>query len=75
MHNTNTGFVFSDVVVEILDEMPPDPTNLEDKIHSALFLGKPKQVLSQAYKLDPWLSAHIADVMEPLDLIDRDTDE
>ncbi|KAI0690305.1 Nup85 nucleoporin-domain-containing protein [Cytidiella melzeri] len=64
-----------EVVVQILDEMPPDPTDLEDVIHSLLMLGKPTQVLSQASQLDAWLSAHLADIMEPLDLIDRDPDD
>lgn len=63
---------FRDVVMDVLDELPPDPTNLEDVIHSSLFLGKPQQVLSQASKLDPWLSAHLVDVMESLELIDRE---
>lgn len=61
-----------DIVVDILDEIPPDPTNLEDSIHSALFLGKPQQALSQAHQLDSWLSAHLADVMEAIHLIDSD---
>ncbi|KAI0343020.1 hypothetical protein BDW22DRAFT_1329132 [Trametopsis cervina] len=64
-----------DVVVQILDEMPPDPTNLEDVIHSLLMLGKPNQVLSRASELDTWLSAHLADAMEPLELIDRESDD
>lgn len=55
--------------------MPPDPTDLEDLIHSLLMLGKPTQVLTQASQLDPLLSAHLADIMEPLELIDRDPDE
>lgn len=62
----------SDIVIDVLDELPPDPTNLEDVIHSSLFLGKPQQALSQAHQLDVLFSAHLADVMEPLDLIDRE---
>ena len=64
-----------DIVVDILDEIPPDPTNLEDSIHSALFLGKPQQALSQAHQLDSWLSAHLADAMEAIHLIDGDVFE
>lgn len=60
------------MVLDVLDELPPDPTNLEDVIQSSLFLGRPQQALSQAYQLDPWLSAHMSDIMEALDLIDRD---
>jgi nuclear pore complex protein Nup85 len=52
--------------------MPPDPTNAEDTIQSLLLLGKPGQTLTQAHHLDPWLSAHFADVMESVGLIDRE---
>ena len=55
--------------------MPPDPTNLEDVMHTSLFLGKPQQALTQAHQLDPWLSAHLADVMEAIQLIDCDVFE
>ena len=64
-----------DIVVQILDEMPPDPTDLEDSIHASLMLGKPTTVLSEAAQLDSWLAAHLADIMEPLELIDQDADE
>jgi len=49
--------------------MPPDPTSLEDMIHAALFSGQPAKALLYASQLDPWLAAHLADVMEPLSLI------
>ncbi len=65
----------SDVVAQVLDEMPPDPTDLEDMIHSSLFLGKPRQALSEAAQLDTWLAAHLADLMEPIELIDAEPDE
>ena len=55
--------------------MPPDPTNLEDMIHAALFTGDPLKALDHAAKLDPWLSAHLADMMEPLALVDKDLNE
>ncbi|KAJ3526103.1 hypothetical protein NM688_g8300 [Phlebia brevispora] len=64
-----------DIVTEVLEEMPPDPTNLEDALHCSLFLGKPTQMLSQSSNLDPWLAAHVADIMEPLELIDRETND
>ena len=62
-------------VSELLDEMPPDPTNLEDVVHSSLFLGKPNIALEDAARLDIWLAAHLADMMEPLELIDNTPDE
>ena len=55
--------------------MPPDPTNLEDVIHSSLFLGKPAVALEDAVRLDIWLAAHLADMMEPLEVIDNSLDE
>lgn len=65
-----------DIVMDILDDLPPDPTNQEDVIHSSLFMGKPIQALSQAAQLDVWLSAHLADMMEALELIEATpTDE
>jgi len=64
-----------DVVSQVLDDMPPDPTSLEDMIHAALFAGEPFKVLEYASQLDRWLSAHLADIMEPLSLIEPDPDE
>lgn len=55
--------------------MPPDPTDLEDMIHASLFMGKPTQALSDAARMDIWLAAHFADIMEPLELIDAESDE
>ncbi|KAG6827154.1 hypothetical protein H0H92_013005 [Tricholoma furcatifolium] len=66
---------FSDVVSQVLDDLPPDPTSLEDMIHAALFSGDPAKALHQASSLDRWLSAHLADFMVPLQLIDTDSDD
>ncbi|KAJ7115936.1 Nup85 nucleoporin-domain-containing protein [Mycena epipterygia] len=60
-----------DVVSRVLEDMPPDPTNLEDMVHTALFAGKPVDALLHASQLDRWLSAHLADIMEPLTLVDN----
>ena len=65
-----------EVVNQILETMPPDPTDLEDTIHVALFRGETMEALSHAAKLDLWLSAHWVDLMEPLDLLNpRVSDE
>ncbi|KAI0642447.1 Nup85 nucleoporin-domain-containing protein [Trametes meyenii] len=64
-----------EIVAQVLDEMPPDPTDREDMIHSALFLGRPTQALSEAALLDVWLAAHLADLMEPIELIDSEPDD
>lgn len=64
-----------EVVAEVLDELPPDPTDREDMVHSAFFLGKPAQALSECALLDGWLAAHLADLMELMELIDAEPDE
>lgn len=66
---------YSEVVEFALEEMPPDPTNLEDTCHAALFSGKPIKALELAAQHDPWLSAHLADIMEIVDLLDPDVEE
>ncbi|TFK60439.1 hypothetical protein BDN72DRAFT_939980 [Pluteus cervinus] len=63
-----------EVVGQMLEEIPPDPTNLEDMVHAALFSGDLSQALKHASQLDPWLSAHFADMMSPLALISNATD-
>lgn len=60
----------SDIVGQTLDDVPPDPTNVEDMIHAALFSGHAEQALVHAAKLDPWLAAHLADFMSVLSLIE-----
>ncbi|KAK0488650.1 nucleoporin Nup85-like protein [Armillaria novae-zelandiae] len=64
-----------DIVAEVLELMPPDPTVLEDMIHSALFSAQTDQALSYASQLDQWLAAHLADLMAPLSLIETDVEE
>lgn len=65
----------SEVVAQVLDELPPDPTDREDMVHSAFFLGKPIQALSESVHLDGWLAAHLVDLMEAIELIDSEPDE
>jgi nuclear pore complex protein Nup85 len=61
--------VLREVVNQILESMPADPTDLEDMIHVALFRGETMEALSYAAKLDVWLSAHWVDLMEAVDLL------
>lgn len=58
-----------------MDVLPPDPTNLEDMIHANLMSDKPEQALEYAARLDLWLAAHMADVMERLGMVDAVPDE
>ncbi|KAF9526094.1 Nup85 nucleoporin-domain-containing protein [Crepidotus variabilis] len=64
-----------DVVAQVISELPPDPTDKEDMIHAALFSGQAVEALQHACQLDPWLSAHLADLMESLELVDSCLDE
>ncbi|KAG2355971.1 Nup85 nucleoporin-domain-containing protein [Suillus spraguei] len=64
-----------EVVSQVLDDMPQDPTNLEDMVHAALFSGDPAKALSHAAQLDPWLAAHMADLMQALSLIEEEANE
>ena len=64
-----------EVLPKILDEMPPDPTSSEDMIYVSLCAGKPAKALSYAEKLDLWLAAHLADIMESVDLLEPKVDE
>ncbi|KAF4594037.1 hypothetical protein EYR40_008835 [Pleurotus pulmonarius] len=64
-----------DIVAQAMDVLPPDPTNLEDMIHANLISDKPEQALEYAARLDPWLAAHMADVMERLGMVDAVPDE
>ncbi|PCH44067.1 hypothetical protein WOLCODRAFT_76869 [Wolfiporia cocos MD-104 SS10] len=64
-----------DVVAQLLEEMPPDPNDVENKFQQCLFLGKPQEALEEAAKLDVWLAAHLADIMDFKQLLDPDADE
>ncbi|KAG9223819.1 hypothetical protein CCMSSC00406_0007681 [Pleurotus cornucopiae] len=66
---------FPDIVAQAMDVLPPDPTNLEDMIHANLMSDKPEQALEYAARLDLWLAAHMADVMERLGMVDAVPDE
>lgn len=62
-------------MADILDGTPPDPTDAEDMIQSSLFSGDCSKALNYASQLDPWLAAHLADIMQALDLLDNEPDE
>ncbi|PAV19573.1 hypothetical protein PNOK_0450700 [Pyrrhoderma noxium] len=59
-----------DIVGKILAKFPADPTDKEDILHAELAMGRTNQALVAANELDPWLSAHLADIMDPLGLLD-----
>jgi len=59
----------------ILHDMPADPADVEDMIHAYLLKGQPQKALIPSATLDCWLSAHMADLMFPLDLFDDTSDE
>lgn len=66
--------ILREVVSHILNDMPPDPTDVEDLIHAALMSGQPGEALQHAHELDVWLAAHFADIMEATELSDGDID-
>lgn len=66
---------FSDVAEKVIYDMPPDPTSIEDMIHAALFSRQMRKALLHSSKLDRWLSAHLADIMEALSLIEPGIDD
>jgi nuclear pore complex protein Nup85 len=68
-HGIASHVTFRDVVNQILESMPPDPTDPEDMIHVALFRGETMEALSHAAKLDVWLAAHWVDLMDAVDLL------
>ena len=43
-------------------------------IHAALFSEQAEDALRHAFQLDSWLSAHLSDLMETLQLIESDVD-
>jgi nuclear pore complex protein Nup85 len=68
-HEIASHVTLRDVINQILESMPPDPTDPEDMIHVALFRGETMEALSHAAKLDVWLAAHWVDLMEAVDLL------
>ncbi|KAL0955138.1 hypothetical protein HGRIS_004052 [Hohenbuehelia grisea] len=63
-----------DVVAQVLQDIPPD-SSLENTIHADLLSDRLSTMLANARMLDPWLSAHMADILEVLGLIEQDVDE
>ena len=54
--------------------VPPDPTDSEDALHAELAQGRTAKALSIASQIDPWLAAHLSDMMVPLGLLGSDSD-
>lgn len=54
--------------------LPPDPTDSEDALHAELAQGHTTKALSIASQLDPWLAAHLSDMMVPLGLLGFQSD-
>ena len=63
-----------DVVFSILDNMPQDPTLVEENLFASLFTGQIGEAIKCANVFDIWLAAHLADIMHPLGLL-VDSDE
>lgn len=63
------SFCCREVVERVLEDIPYDPTDLEDVIHAQLLTGEVAKALTSAERLDVWLSCHLADVMNALGLL------
>ena len=61
----------SGVVAQILRAMPSNSSNVEESLYIALISGDLKKALQCAHTLDLWLSAHLIDLMAPLQLIEN----
>jgi nuclear pore complex protein Nup85 len=74
-HRYSAKPVNSDVASQVLYDMPPDPTLPEDKIQAAVFSGRVNEALIACSELDPWLSGHLVDVLEPIGLTGKKGEE
>ncbi|KZT25118.1 hypothetical protein NEOLEDRAFT_1178543 [Neolentinus lepideus HHB14362 ss-1] len=72
VHPTLSRSDLPEVAADVLDDMPPDPTDLEDSIHVALVRAEYREALARAACLDPWLAAHLAIVLELLAYVTND---
>lgn len=61
------------MVAEIVEEMPVDPTSLEDQLHAALFAADVITAARLANDIDIWLVAHMVDILETLTLPEAPT--
>ncbi|OCB86404.1 hypothetical protein A7U60_g6522 [Sanghuangporus baumii] len=64
-----------DIIDSILLDMPADPTDKEDALHLELVKGRPAQALAIAHSMDPWLPAHLVDIMACIGLLGSDVDD
>jgi nuclear pore complex protein Nup85 len=58
-----------------MEELPPDPTDVEDMFHSTIFSFKIEQALEFAARIDLWLAAHAADLVQLVGLVSSDVNE
>ena len=57
-----------------MTNVPPDPTDAEDVLLAELVQGRPTKALSIAAQIDPWLAAHLSDIMVPLGLLNSEAE-
>jgi len=61
------------VVTEILEEMPIDPTSPEDQLYAAMFAADVVSTARLANDIDIWMVAHMVDMLETLGLPETET--
>lgn len=68
-------FCCSDIVARTLWSLPADPTDKEDALHLEFAQGRVVQALALAHEIDPWLSAHLVDIMASTGLLNPEADD
>ncbi|KZS94585.1 hypothetical protein SISNIDRAFT_426911 [Sistotremastrum niveocremeum HHB9708] len=64
-----------ELVGGLLGEMPPDEEDLEEMMLIQLFSEDLPKALDIAMQLDPWLGAHLADILQNQELLDAQADD
>ena len=63
-----------ELVSGLLNEMPADPTDTEEMTLLHLFTDDLPKAIERTMDLDPWLGAHLADILQNQDLISPQVD-
>ena len=60
-----------EVCSDVFQDLPVDSTLHHESLQAGLFTGDAYKAAIHANELDPWLGAHMADLMEAMDLFDN----
>jgi nuclear pore complex protein Nup85 len=59
----------SELVSAVVRDLPPDSTDMEDQMMMHFFSSNFPKALERAVIIDPWLGAHLADLMQAEGLV------